>query len=638
MVLGLTYLLTPLFVIAQNIDSIERAFERKYDLRQVVITATRKPKTLLDVPVPTRLIGMSEIERADATNIQDMLQQAMPGLEFTFSFSQQPLIDIQGLGGNNVLFLLDGERQAGETFDNVDFYRLTMIDVERIEVVKGAASCLYGSNAMGGVINIISREPVKPWALRLNGKVGAHGEQRYGGVFSISNERWRSSTTMQYSTINDIDLRRDGQVVGQLSDIYGNSALIVKERLIFNASKRLRLTARGSLYGRERNSSLVIKDRYYDAAFGLRGDYIFDNGNSAEVSYSFDQYDKGPYSTLSEAYSRTYRNRQHVVHAMYNHSFHDDMQAIIGCDILGDYLQSYEFTDSGSHAQQSYSAFLQMDWSITKRFSLLAGARYDFFSAASLHHLSPRISLMYRLNHVNLRAGYADGFRAPSLKEMYMDFDMPAFWIYGNPDLLPEKNHNFQLSAEYYNDRLTLMLLGYHNIVSNRISTAWYSALGGHRYLNMESMTISGVECSGTLHTDIGISATAAYAYTHESVRKGLPINVSCRPHSATLHIDYVKTLRSWKIVVGFGGRLFSSMDSEEYVAIGELENTTLNHYPGYALFKANMMISHERGVTLNLTVDNLFNYIPDYYYIKSPITTGRTFSVSLTVDVEKIF
>lgn len=634
MVLGLASVSAPLSVLAQSdIDSIDQKFSR-YNLEQVVITATRTPKALKDVPVATRLITESEIERADAANVQELLQQALPGLEYTYSYNQQPVLDFQGFGGNSVLFLVDGERLAGETMDNVDFYRLSMLGVGRMEIVKGASSCLYGSSAMGGVVNLISLEPRKPFELRLNGKIGAHGEQRYGGVIGIKKNRLTSSTRLQYTTIDDIDLRRDGQIsAGDFSIIVGNTTYNLDQRLSFSVNDNWLITARGGYFFRERNSSPLITDHHTDATLGLRSDYQFDSNNNLTVSYSFDRYDKGPFDIVASAYNRTYSNRQHIARACYSSHTDSVLLLTVGGELFHDYLQSYQFTDSGSHSQNNIALFAQADWNITHSLSLLAALRYDYYSAASMQHLSPQASLMYQLPHLNLRAGYAHGYRAPSLKEMFMDFDMPVFWVYGNRNLRPEMSHNFQLSAEYYRGCFSLMLIGFHNIVQNRISTAWFADLNGHRYINMDAMTISGLDANLTLNTDFGFSATAGYTYTYESIRKGLPLNVSCRPHTAMLRIDYGRAYRHFSFNAGISGRVLSAMDCDEFNAVGDLTLIVHRRYPSYMLWKLQATARY-RIVALTLAIDNIVNYIPDYYYIKSPITTGRTFSASLTIDL----
>ena len=212
---------------------------------QVVVTATRTPKLLKDVPIITRVISEADIRRADATNIGDLLQSELPGIEFSYSMNQQVSLNMSGFGGNSVLFLVDGERLAGETLDNVDYSRLNMDNVERIEIVKGAGSSLYGSNAIGGVVNIISRESREPWSVNLNGRYGAHNEQRYGGSVGFNLGRFNSMTNVQYTSVDAIDLSKgtDNAEVGDYSTIYGNSSLNVKERLVFTASDALKLTA-----------------------------------------------------------------------------------------------------------------------------------------------------------------------------------------------------------------------------------------------------------------------------------------------------------------------------------------------------------------------------------------------------------
>lgn len=145
-------------IYAQN-DKQLHDFERDtIVLSQVVVTGTRTPKTLADAPVATRVITSKDIERTDATDIQDLLTQELPGVEFSYAMNQQTHLNFSGFGGQSILFLVDGERLAGETMDDVDFSRLLMAGVERIEIVKGAASALYGSNAEGGVVNIITKE------------------------------------------------------------------------------------------------------------------------------------------------------------------------------------------------------------------------------------------------------------------------------------------------------------------------------------------------------------------------------------------------------------------------------------------------------------------------------------------------
>ena len=136
--------------------SAQTAFRDSVELEPIVVTASHTPKALKDAPVVTRLITLHDIKITDATNIQDLLIQEIPGLEFGFAMSQETALHMSGFGGNAVLFLVDGERLSGETMDNTDYNRLNLDHVGRVEIVKGASSALYGSNAVGGVVNLIT--------------------------------------------------------------------------------------------------------------------------------------------------------------------------------------------------------------------------------------------------------------------------------------------------------------------------------------------------------------------------------------------------------------------------------------------------------------------------------------------------
>ena len=183
------------------------------DLEQVVVTGTRSPKLLMETPVLTQVISHADIEKTDATNLKDLLQQVMPGVEFSFAQNQMVHLNFSGFGGQSVLILVDGERLAGETMDDVDFTRLSMDNVDHIEIVKGAASALYGSNANGGVINIITKEAVKKHSATLDARLAKHNEQRYGLALQGGGSRWSNAFNMNRTTQNNYDVHSaDGAV------------------------------------------------------------------------------------------------------------------------------------------------------------------------------------------------------------------------------------------------------------------------------------------------------------------------------------------------------------------------------------------------------------------------------------------
>ena len=250
-------------------------------LQTVVVTATRTPKSLKDIPVVTRVITGEDIRKADATNIKDMLQQELPGLEFTYSMGQQ-VLNMGGYDGNNILFLVDGERMAGESMDNIDFSRLNLNSIERIEIVKGAASTLYGSSAMGGVINIITKGPSDTWSANLNTRYeGATKEWRHGGSADFNMGKLNSLTTFQMTRAKALDLGEDSSL-----PTYGGRSYNVKERLVWQLRHDLSLTGRLGYFFRERESGEVSHEHYRDLSDGLKMNWSITPQQHLEVGYS----------------------------------------------------------------------------------------------------------------------------------------------------------------------------------------------------------------------------------------------------------------------------------------------------------------------------------------------------------------
>ncbi|MBR1784659.1 MAG: TonB-dependent receptor [Bacteroidales bacterium] len=609
--------------------------EQAVGVQTVVVTATRTPKTLLDVPVVTRVIDAKEIRSADAATVQDLLEAEMPGIEFNYSMNQQVNVSLQGFGGNSVLFLVDGERLAGETLDNIDYSRLTLGDVGRVEVVKGAASSLYGSNAVGGVVNLISREQTEPWTLSVNGRIGSHNDQRLGGTLSLKRGRVSSSTSLQRNHTDAIAM----PAPGDFGNLYATTSLNAKQRVGVEVGDKLRLTARASYFFRERESAVEQHDRYRDFGGGVKGEYTINEATDASLSYSFDQYDKSDYTLAGGLDVRDYSNVQHTTRAIANHTFGSTGTLTVGGDFMRDYLMSYQFSPEDHHRQYTADAFAQWDWAITTRLNAVCALRYDYYSEAAADHLSPKLNLMYRLDQVALRAGYASGFRAPTLKEMYMNFDMAnIFMIYGNAALRPETSDNLQLSAEWTHNGYNLAGTAYYNHVKNRITTLWSQALNGMVYTNMEPMEIGGVDINASARWDNGLGARVGYVYTHERVADGGLLTSATRPHTATARIDYSRHSFHGTFNVALTGRVMSAVTCDEYTSLTDLTSTERRTYPAYSLWKLTVSQSYPKGITLALTLDNILNYRPAYYYNNSPATTGRTIAVSLTWDVDRSF
>lgn len=605
------------------------------DLDMVVVTGTRTPKPLKDAPIITRVITQKEIQLLDVTNVQELLQTELPGIEFTYSMNQQVSLNMQGFGGNAVLFLIDGERMAGETIDNVDYNRLSLGDISHIEIVKGSASSLYGSNAVGGVVNIITKQKKQPWSVNLNARYASHNQQLYGGSVGFDIKGFNNMLTMQYVHNDPIILKNSGDI----GNVYGFNSIDIKDKFSYSYKNKFKITARAGYFFRERATQALSHERYRDFSGGLKGEYNITPDDDVSLSYTFDQYDKSDYSLMDSLDIRDYSNVQHSLRGLYNHTFRRKHILTIGGDYMRDYLMSYQFADHGAYYQHTADAFAQFDWNPLRRLNVIAGVRYDYFSSAHLHHVSPKLSLMYKFKRFSIRASYANGFRSPTLKERYMNFDMASiFMIYGNAELKPEVSHNLSFAGEYSYGNYNVTLVGFYNRVRNRITTAWNGEMKGMVYTNMAPLHVTGLDFSASANWKFGLSARVSYVFTKEFIPKGQPEISSTRPHSATIRISYGKEWKKYGFSVLLSGRVLSSVTCDEYTSMTSFEETHKVTYPAYTIWKFGFNQNIMKGLHVNFVLDNLFNYVPDYYYSNSPATTGITFSIGISVDIDNFF
>lgn len=644
-----------------------------YDLDAVVVTGTRTPKLLKDTPIQTRLITSRDIARTDATNIQDLLQAELPGVEFSYAMNQQKHLNLAGFGGQSILFLVDGERLAGETMDDVDFGRLVMTDVERIEIVRGASSALYGRNAAGGVINIITRQAQKPWQLNLSTRYGKHDDQRHTAMWGVRRDTWHHLFTASYDAVDNYDVTNaDAPRTRVIQTVYGNRTLNLRDRIGWQPHPNLDLTARLGYFRRQETRIVDLPDRYRDFAAGLRGDWRLSSSDHLQLRYNFDEYDKSEYQRNRHKEIRRYSNVQNTVGVLYTHDFatapaapqHTAAAApassarllTVGASYMRDYLYN-TYLAGAERAQDCADFFAQYDWQVCPEVEVVGAIRYDYFSVGDASQLTPKVNLRYTpIARLTLRAGYGMGFRAPTLKERFYDFNMNNIWVIeGNPNLQPEVSHNFTLGAEYARGEYNLTVSGYYNTVRDKIASAmpYYKTGVGVTdgmpylpYINISDFRVYGAECSLRGHWSNGWSARLSYTYTCESVPHMDRDNgvfsqyMPARPHSVGFRVDYDHRFSScYGISLGLSGRMLSGVRTKEYVNYYDITEGMVDiRYPAYSILKVSAVQHLWQGLKVTVAVDNILDYRPKYYYLNSPLTDGVTLQVGLSADLDQLF
>ena len=633
--------------------ALEERVDTAFNLHELVVTGTRTPKLLKDAPVQTRLITASDISKADATNIQDLLQTEMPGVEFSYAMNQQTHLNFAGFGGQGILFLVDGERLAGETMDDVDFQRLTMSGVQRIEIVRGASSALYGSNAGGGVINIITKEGREPWAMNVNARVGKHHEQRYGALLSLNKKRWNNTLDLNYSDTDNYDVSNgDNPQTRVFTTVYGDKTYHVKEKISLRPWDGMKITGRAGYFYRTLTRNADTPERYRDFSGGLRATWEISEKSNLDISYSFDEYDKSDYQRLTGRDIRDYSNVQNNIRGIWNHSIGNQTILTVGTDFLHDYLFNMNI-DGQSRQQDCFDVFSQIDWNINTHWELVGALRYDYFSDGHHSQLTPKLSARYHANsHLTLRMGYGMGFRAPTLKERYYNFDMAGIWIVqGNPLLKPETSQNLNISAEWTKSHYCLTTTAYYNRVSNKLATGvpYYKSGNSKQlylnYINLHDYSVYGAEATVQARWNGGFAARLSYAYTKEQLPKdeeGNTVNnqyIPAREHTLTTRLEWDhQWTKQYGLNIALHGRFLSSVNNVEYADYYEIsKGTVCIKYPAYSLWKLSTTQRIGKAFKLTLSIDNLFNYRPQYYYLNAPVTDGTNIQAGISIDIDKL-
>ncbi len=348
-----------------------------------------------------------------------------------------------------------------------------------------------------------------------------------------------------------------------------------------------------------------------DYALSGKVKYLPAEGHQIVLSYVYDNYKKDHHYFRIDSTYTNYRNIKQTPRLEYNGRFGNHTLSI-GAEGEIEYLHHYMLKDSSHVNNQAYALFAQEDWTIIDGLNVIVGLRADYHEKYNWH-LTPKVSAMYHMGeHFIWRAGYAQGFRSPDLKELYMSYDMGGlglFMIYGNEDLKPETSHQYSLSGEYTLGGLNTSVTFSHNRLHDRIT---YASLGEDlQYVNAENSKTTTIECIARYNFDWGLLLTGSYAYTDDYQEVDGRNISSVRPHSATLSVMYSRRLgKKVGFNSSFNGQWASALDTyTRDVDDDGNYSYTLTHYDARPLCSLNVGVTLPRGVSLNFGVDNLFNY-----------------------------
>jgi len=626
---------------------------RTYNLNPVVVTGSGHHQRLKSTATPVHVLSSQEIREQGISTFDAALTRMMPQVSMAPS-SMGTFLRLNGLGNKYILILINGQKLSGDISNNVDLNRINMSRVKRIEVLDGAASSLYGSDAIAGVINIITDQPAQQLvSITSDTHVSGHGvlteavsldiyKNGFGSYTSFTHDRADSYQTTDLEYVKGSDTETQQTIAplftGYRSNIFG-------QKFTYNPNQHLALNA-GLDYSYkitdrpETRSDITggtdYEMRYKGFRWSVGGIYKFTSRNSLQADFTVDRFRYGKeydVETKTNAIgdyvqSKKQRMMEGELKGILGLSAHST--TIFGADWRKDYLTA----TSGNIEQNVYTlaAYAQHEMRLLKDFTATLGLRLTHHETFN-NHLTPKVTLMYAPGNFRFRATYSAGFRAPGLDELYYHYfavnrGKPQI-SFGNQGLKPEKSHYFSLNAEYRDDVIAVSVTGYLNRVNDMVVKQNVkvdnSSLDMLRrefpemtddqaakleqyalYQNSDKGDVKGVQVNVSANIFPGLNLSTNYVYTYARTKSGVewePLERSIR-HAATVAANYHHTWGRYGLNINLNGRLQSKT---YYTGIYE-------DAPGYGIW--NLHTTHTFDCTKwafvepSIGIDNLFDKV----------------------------
>ena len=651
---------------------------RSYNLNPVVVTGSGHHQRLKSTTTPVRVLSSQEIHEQGITTFDGALTRMMPQVSMAPN-SMGTFLRLNGLGNKYILILINGQKLSGDISNNIDLNRINMARVKRIEVLDGAASSLYGSDAIAGVINIITDQPTSSVCSVTNAtNLSGHGvltetvnldiyKNGFGSYTSFNHDRADSYQTTDLEYVKGSDTETQRTIAPFFTGYRSN---IVGQKFTYAPTQHLALNA-GFDYSYkitdrpETRSDITggtdYEMRYKGLRWNLGGIYKFTNRHSLQADFTVDRF---RYGKEYDVETKTNAVGDYV-QSKKQRTMDGELKAILGLTsssttIVGaEWRKDYLTATSGNIDQHVYTlaAYAQHEQTIVKGLTATVGLRLTHHETFD-QHLTPKATLMYTVGPMNFRATYSAGFRAPGLDELYYHYfsvnrGKPQI-SFGNQSLSPEKSNYFALNAEYRTQLLAVSLTGYMNRINDMVvkqnvdvnetslamlrsefpemSDTEASKLVSYAlYQNSDKGDVKGMQLNVSANIFQGFNLSANYVYTYARYKSGAEWKTLERSirHAATIAANYHHSWRKYGLNVNLNGRLQSKTYYPDY-----------EDAPGFGIWNLNTTHSFDVAKWLfvepSIGIDNIFDKVDNRidsatrkYALYSP---GRMLVVGLKV------
>jgi outer membrane receptor for ferrienterochelin and colicins len=534
-------------VFSQETKSVDSVKIEALD--EVFITATRTERQLSSLPLPTSIITSAEIKKAGITKLNEILSE-QTGIVMVPDFGGGEGVQIQGLDSAYILILIDGVPLVGRSAGTLNLSRVSVGNIDRIEIVKGASSALYGSEALAGVINIITKRPKQDtFSGNISERFSTFNSHDINGNLVWKKRKFSGTLFSNYYTNDGYDFNNQSFI--QTVEPYHNTTL--QTRLYYDFSDKLKLVSGIRFYRQQQDYKAIIDGENYEGKSTIK-----EWNGQLRLEHKWNSKTEAEY----EIYATNYKADEFLNNAagqLFEDSFYNQWlfrpeirttfainkdKLTTGVGVNHETLDRTYFDSKITFDSQYF--LVQYDYNPIGKLNILAGFRYDNHNQFQ-SQLSPKLAVNYKVSSsLSFKTSFGYGFKAPDFRQMYFDFTNSSvgYTVLGynvaedrlnqlegqgqllfrtpginfSDPLKPESSVNFNLGSFYQKEKLKMDANAFYNSISNLIDTRVVAQKTNGQnvfsYFNINEIFTYGIEYNASYNFTNGFKVSFGYQYT----------------------------------------------------------------------------------------------------------------------------
>ncbi|MFQ6606120.1 MAG: TonB-dependent receptor domain-containing protein [Fidelibacterota bacterium] len=613
-----------------------RLKETFFQMGSVVVTGTRTGKIHQNAPIATEVISRYEIDQSGALDLGELLDQRS-GVSVSTSVEGGTIVNILGMDSKYVLILVDGQPVIGKFNNRNALDQISTAIIDKVEIIKGPSSSLYGSEAMGGVINVITRRKISTWPLSL--KLRYTGSDRSFNPFVRDRgkydlrlnyfNQWKAfdiqfdfdylaanvDKTIQYIDIDRYDRISFGNTIDwQLSD---------RQKLKWNATRFLNQEASETIL-MNTDTKIVRNTNFLEYQVTPRSYW------QIKSLFRWDRYQRDytqnrPWGAMVKGEHTTENQQELEVNSLLT-------TAKSSLNMGAEYSRDQFFSDrvaGGQRSLPSLGIYGQIEYSLAPDVTLVSGLRWDDNEEID-PVVSPRIAAMMEFaDRWKFRYSWGRGFRMPSFMDRYINWNHQQFGyeIIGNPNLKPETSRGTSVGFEYYHQGEYLVSVTLYRNLFRQMIVDYLISPGKFTYVNVDRVRYMGMEIQGRWYASRQWLASWGYNWAYN---KNLTTGKLVANHPVhTVHLRGSYKSPDGRFSSALKLKFVGPYLVDEFVVATQTMET--NKRQAYFFIDVDSKFKITKDLTFVLGVLNLLNKTDQQY---GPFI-GRQFYIELTSNLK---